>query len=167
MAYYIHKHLIFNVWANTKTADVLREISDEIYFKENKSSFPSIGKTVVHIWGAQNIWLKRMQGESLTTWPHQADQDSKEGQLNGMVQSSQNILDFIKSKDEAFLSSLYSYTNMKGEPFRDPVEDTLFHVVNHSTYHRGQIITMLREAGVTKVSSTDLILYLRAQKLEG
>ena len=164
MSYSIHKHLTFNVWANTKTSETLREVADEIYFKENKSSFPSIAKTVLHIWGAQNIWLKRLQGESLTTWPHQSDQDSKEGQLNGLIDSSQNILDFITSKDEAFLSSLYSYKNMKGEPFIDTVEDTLFHVVNHSTYHRGQIITMLREAGVTKVVSTDLIHYLRSQK---
>jgi uncharacterized damage-inducible protein DinB len=167
MSYPIHKHLTFNVWANTKVSEILSEVTDEIYFEENKSSFPSIAKTVLHIWGAQNIWLKRMQGESLTAWPHQADQDSKVGQLNGLVQSSQNILDFIKSKDEAFLSSLYSYTNMKGEPFRDSVEGTLFHVVNHSTYHRGQIITMLREAGVTKVVGTDLIHYLRSHKLEG
>ena len=162
MAYSIHKHLRFNVWANTKTADVLREVPDEIYFKENKSSFPSISKTVLHMWGAQNIWLKRLQGESLTTWPSLPGQGSKEVQLNGLIQSAQHILDLVESKDEAFLSSLYSYTNMKGEPFRDSVEDTLFHVVNHSTYHRGQIITMLREAGVTNVVGTDLIHYLRS-----
>lgn len=161
MAYSIQKHLTFNVWANTKTAEVLRQVSDNIYFKENKSSFPSIAKTILHMWGAQNIWLKRLQGESLTTWPHQPDQDSKEGQLNGLVQSAQNILDLVKSKDDTFLSSLYSYTNMKGEPFTDSVEETLFHVVNHSTYHRGQLITMLREAGVTNVPGTDLIHYLR------
>ena len=113
------------------------------------------------MWGAQNIWLRRLKGESLTTWPHEPNQDSKEGQLNGLVQSAQNILDLVTSKEDAFLNSLYAYTNMKGEPFRDSVEDTLFHVVNHSTYHRGQIITMLREAGVTNVAGTDLIHYLR------
>lgn len=161
MSYSIRKHLAYNTWANTKIAEVLRAVSDEIYFKENKSSFPSIAKTVLHIWGAQFIWLKRMQGESLTTWPNDDNQNNKNGQLDGLIQSSQDIFSFIVSKDEVFLSSLYSYTNMKGEPFRDSVEDSLFHVVNHSTYHRGQIITMLREAGVTKVAGTDLIHYLR------
>lgn len=162
MSYSIYKHLTFNIWANTKTAEVLTEVNDEIYYRENKSSFPSIAKTVLHMWGAQNIWLKRLQGESLAAWPYQIEQESKAGQLAGLVQSSQNILDFVTSKDDAFLSSLYSYTNMKGEPFTDSVEDTLFHVVNHSTYHRGQIITMLREASITKVVSTDLIHYLRS-----
>ena len=59
---------------------------------------------------------------------------------------------------------MYAYKNLKGDPFEDRIEDTLFHVVNHSTYHRGQIITMLREAGVAKVVSTDLIHYLRTLK---
>ena len=162
MSYSIYKHLTFNIWANTKTAEVLTEVNDEIYYRENKSSFPSIAKTVLHMWGAQNIWLKRLQGESLAAWPYQIEQESKAGQLAGLVQSSQNILDFVTSKDDAFLSSLYSYTNMKGEPFTDSVEDTLFHVVNHSTYHRGQLITMLREASVTNVVGTDLIHYLRS-----
>ena len=162
MSYPIYKHLTFNIWANTKTAEVLTEVNDEIYYRENKSSFPSIAKTVLHMWGAQNIWLKRLQGESLAAWPYQIEQETKAGQLQGLIQSSQNILDLITSKDDAFLSSLYSYTNMKGEPFTDSVEDTLFHVVNHSTYHRGQIVTMLREEGITKVASTDLIHYLRS-----
>ena len=162
MSYSIYKHLTFNIWANTKTAEVLTEVNDEIYYRENKSSFPSIAKTVLHLWGAKNIWLKRLQGESLAAWPYQIEQESKAGQLAGLVQSSQNILDFVTSKDDAFLSSLYSYTNMKGEPFTDSVEDTLFHVVNHSTYHRGQLITMLREASVTNVVGTDLIHYLRS-----
>lgn len=161
--YSIHKHLTFNVWANTKTAEVLRNIEDEIYFLENKSSFPSIAKTVIHMWGAQYIWLTRMQGTSLTTFPNMEIRD-KMISLDGLVKSSEDIQKFIESKDEDFLSSTYAYKNMKGDPFEDSYEETLFHVVNHSTYHRGQIITMLREAGVTNMVSTDLIHYLRTLK---
>ncbi len=161
--YSIHKHLTFNVWANTKTTEVLRNVEDEIYFRENKSSFPSIAKTVTHMWGAQFIWLTRMQGTSLTTFPNMKETD-KEISLNGLVKSSEDIQKFIESKDEAFLSSAYAYKNMKGDPFEDSYEETLFHVVNHSTYHRGQIITMLREAGISNVVSTDLIHYLRTLK---
>lgn len=161
MAYSIQQHLTYNAWANKSTADVLRTVDDTIYFQENKSSFPSIAKTVLHIWGAQYIWLKRLQGESLSTWPAPEFKDNKNESLNGLIQSSNEIVTFAASKDELFLTSMYAYKNMKGEPFEDPYEDTLFHVVNHGTYHRGQITTMLREAGVTKLASTDLIHYLR------
>src|SRR5690349_4399099 len=149
MAYSIHRHLAFNTWANTQLAELLKMTEDEVYFRENKSSFASIAKTALHIWGAQDIWLRRLQGESLASSPTAAFANDKHGTLNGLIQSSADIENFVKSKDAAFLSSLYSYKNLKGDPFTDPVEDTLFHIVNHSTYHRGQIITMLREAGVT------------------
>jgi uncharacterized damage-inducible protein DinB len=161
--YSIHKHLIFNTWANNQVAQVLRELDDEIFFRENKSSFPSIAMTALHMWGAQFIWLKRMEGLSLGAFPHVGLRD-KIISLDGLVQSSEDIQKFIESKDEAFLTSTYAYKNLKGDPFEDSYEDTLFHVVNHSTYHRGQIITMLREAGVANVVSTDLIHYLRTLK---
>lgn len=163
MAYSIHQHLAYNLWANTKVADVLRTIDDKIYFQENNSSFSSIAKTVPHIWGAEFIWLTRMQGESLSAWPSANVTDKTEA-LDGLIKSSSNLVSFIQSKDESFLKSTYAYKNMKGEPFVDPFEDTLFHVVNHSTYHRGQIITMLRQSGIKSVPSTDLIHYLRGVK---
>jgi uncharacterized damage-inducible protein DinB len=105
-----------------------------------------------------------MQGESLSTWPSPDFKDNKNDTLDGLIQSSNEIVMFAASRDESLLTSTYAYKNMKGDPFEDTYEETLFHVVNHSTYHRGQIISMLREAGVTKLVSTDLIHYLRALK---
>jgi len=163
MAYDINRHMSFNVWANTQLAEVLRTLPDEIYFKENKSSFPSIAKTVGHIWGAQVVWLRRMQGESLTALPG-AEGQNKNEILAGLVKSSEDLAAFVRSKDDAFLSRKYAFKNLKGEPFEDPYEDTLFHVVNHSSYHRGQVISMLREAGVAKVPGTDLVHYLRTTR---
>jgi len=164
MAYNIQTHIAYNAWATMQIANVLRMVDDEIYFKTNKSSFPSVAKTVQHVWGAQEIWLTRMKGESLSAWPNARFENSKSGSLDGLVRSSDDFVGFVRSVDESFLEKTYAYKNMKGEPFEDTYEETLFHVVNHGTYHRGQIITMLREAGVTTVTSTDLILYLRALK---
>jgi uncharacterized damage-inducible protein DinB len=162
MAYSIKRHLAYNEWANTKIADVLREVEDQIFFLDNKSSFPSIAKTVLHIWDAQHIWVKRMQGSSQSNWPSASFKGSKDDSLNGLIESSSELSAFLRAKPKSFLSTLYPYKNMKGEPFENTYEDTLFHVVNHSTYHRGQIITMLREAGLKQLPSTDLIHYLRS-----
>jgi len=164
MAYSLEKHLAYNEWANTKVADVLRAVEDQIFFQDNKSSFQSIAKTVLHIWDAQHIWLQRMQGNSLTTWPSAKFKGSKDDSLNGLIRSSGDLSEFMLSKKKTYLATVYPYKNIKGEPFEGTYEDTLFHVVNHSTYHRGQIITMLRESGSTLLPSTDLIHYLRALK---
>lgn len=162
MAYSLKRHLAYNEWANTKIADVLREVDDTIFFQDNKSSFPSIAKTVLHIWDAQHIWVKRMQGSSVSKWPSASFKGSKDDSLNGLIESSSELSSFLNSKPKTFLSTSYPYKNMKGEPFENTYEDTLFHVVNHGTYHRGQIITMLREAGFKQLPSTDLIHYLRS-----
>lgn len=162
MAYSIKKHLAYNEWANTKVADVLRGVDDPIFFQENKSSFPSIAKTVLHIWDAQHIWLTRMQGGTMSKWPSASFKGSKDDSLNGLIESSSELSAFLLSKPKAFLATYYPYKNMKGEPFESTYDDTLFHIVNHSTYHRGQIITMLREAGIDQLPSTDLIHYLRS-----
>ncbi len=164
MTYSVLQHLVYNEWANSKFTDLLLTVDDIVYFQSIKSSFPSIAKTVLHISDSQQIWLKRMQGVSVTSWPSSTFDGTKKDALSGLVQSSKNLVEFIKSKDESFLTSSYSYRSLKGDSFTDPVEHTLFHIVNHGTYHRGQIITMLRESGITQLVSTDLIHYLRSIK---
>jgi uncharacterized damage-inducible protein DinB len=163
MAHSIVDHLKYNVWANEKMAGMLNTVEPAIIFKENKSSFQSIAKTMLHMSGAELIWLKRMQGESLAEFPSVSFGDLP-GLLNHFKSSSAGLLNFINSQPQEFLSSRYEYLNLKGEAFSDIVEDTLYHVVNHGTYHRGQIICMLRDCGVTSLVSTDLILYLRSAK---
>src|SRR5688572_7806067 len=120
MSYSIYKHLLFNTWASEQVAHVLKEVDDDVYFRENKSSFSSIAKTVSHMWGAQVVWLKRMQGVSLGTFPTNDLEHNKASSLDKLVESARDIEEFIASKDETFLASEYSYKNLKGDPFRDP-----------------------------------------------
>ena len=164
MGYSIFKHLAYNEWANTKFAELLANIDDQLFYQENKSSFSSVAKTVLHISDAQMIWLSRMQGHGLTAWPSATFKGSKADALSRLIESSKDINVFINSKGESFVSTTYAYKNMKGDPFEDPIQDTLFHVVNHSTYHRGQITTMLREMNITQLVGTDLIHYMRTLK---
>lgn len=162
MPYAITKHLQFNLWANKQFADLLATVPNHIYFHENKSSFSSVAKTLVHIWGAENIWLKRMQGSDSGSLSTEELLKNKSAALQALTETSASLLHFVQNKTEAELDRIYPYINLKGEPFESSYLDTLFHVVNHSTYHRGQIITMLREAGIEKVVSTDLIHYIRS-----
>ena len=84
--------------------------------------------------------------------------------LNGIIQSSRDVQTFVKSRGEGFIKGTARYKNMQGIDFDEPVETLLHHIVNHGTYHRGQITTMLRELGVTDLASTDIIFYWRSLK---
>jgi uncharacterized damage-inducible protein DinB len=164
MPYTIQQHLKYNAWANKQFANQLQSLDERILYSEIKSSFSSIAKTWLHMWDAEIVWLMRMKGTSLREWPSAKFEGDRDQLLNGLVNSSEEILSFIKSQPPSFVTSEITYINMKGDQFTDAIENVLYHMVNHGTYHRGQITTLLRQAGVINLVGTDLIHYLRTQK---
>jgi uncharacterized damage-inducible protein DinB len=65
--------------------------------------------------------------------------------------------------DATWLAASCSYKDLKGKAHKTPVGDILVHVMNHGTYHRGQIATCLRERGVDP-ARTDYIVYSREKR---
>ena len=163
MPHTLVNHLSYNLWANERMGHLLMGHDESILDPEKKSSFPSISKTVLHLWDAELIWLTRLRGESLSDWPSKKFTGGKSEMLKGLVNTSTELLHFIKGKGDAFLLEKIIYKNMKGDVNENPAEEILFHLVNHGTYHRGQIITLLRESGVTQLVTTDLIVWFREQ----
>lgn len=161
MSYTLLKHLDYNLWADTKMAAIIAKSDESIFNKETPNSFPTIAKTILHIIDAEYIWLRRLQGESLKSWPSQDFVGGKEELLEKYVAQSQSLKDYITAQDNDYLSKTIEYRNMKGDIFSSSVEEILYHVINHGTFHRGQLVTMLRANGFTELSSTDLISYLR------
>jgi uncharacterized damage-inducible protein DinB len=159
--YTIQKHLTYNAWASTKIVEILSNADEKIFDAEVKSSFPTIKKTLLHIWDAEQIWLERMKGNVVTTWPSANFTGGKDELLKGYAESSKSLAEFISTKDRAFLDSTISYKNMKGVEYTNIIEEILFHVVNHGSFHRGQLVTMLRELGFDKFQMQDLIAFLR------
>ncbi len=168
MPYTMLTHLNYSVWATAKLSEIIETADESILKKEAASSFPTIEKTILHIWDAELVWLKRLQGESLSDWPSNSFDGDRETLIAGWIDNCIALKDFVESKGEDFLTSTISYKNMEGKPYSNTVEEILYHVVNHGTFHRGQIVTQLRANGITELgineqsSSTDLITYLRA-----
>lgn len=164
MAHNLVSHLTYNLWANERIGHLLMVQDDALLTAEKKSSFASITKTVLHLWDAETIWLTRLKGGSLADWPSKNFAGGKSEMLAGWVNTSTELLQFVKDKGEAFQQHTIVYKNMKGDSYENSVEEILYHLVNHGSYHRGQIITQLRESGVTQLVTTDLIAWFREQK---
>ena len=168
MQYSLIKHLNYSVWATAKLSQILENVDESILKIQTPSSFPTIEKTILHIWDAELVWLKRLQGESLTNWPSKSFEGDRETLIAGWIENCVAFKDFVESKGEDFLSTTIDYKNMAGKDYSNTIEEIIYHVVNHGTFHRGQIVTMLRANGIDKLagseelSSTDLISYLRA-----
>ena len=136
--------------------------SQEQLHQTIESSFNSVFKTILHIWDAEYIWLQRMQGNSLKDWP--SKMMDKEGfSTNLFLASAANFNDFVNSADDAFFEKSCEYSNLKGEKFAMPYASVVMHCMNHGTYHRGQLVTMFRQLGLTEIPSTDIIAFERKQ----
>lgn len=149
----------YNLWANKRIAEVLSTFPNQVLDQEVKSSFPSLRKTVHHIWDAELTWKARLSGEVLS-WPPTARY--KDPAITAFTGASEEFVNFVSNKEDVFFVSQCTYSNSKGTQFTNPVCDIIMHCVNHSTFHRGQIITMLHELGHNvNLPATDLIAYVR------
>lgn len=150
----------YNHWANEKFISILEEISTKHLDAAVKSSFPSVRKTMFHIWDAEVLYLHRLQGNSLNHFP--SEKFPLTTPISKMLKTSKEFYGFVKPKEEEFFHSSCSYRNTRGEEFKQPVSELLIHCMNHSTFHRGQVITILRNLGYTAFPQTDLIHFLRS-----
>lgn len=152
----------YNIWANKLIADAMMKLSDAQVDMELVSSFPSIRKTVYHTWAAEYIWLQRLLLAERPVWVA-ADFTGTFGEACGEWQkASGELLRFAQKQfDDNSFTHMVQYYDQKKNAHKTPVFQVLQHVFNHSTYHRGQMVTMLRQAGAQEIPGTDFIAYGR------
>src|SRR5215472_1178490 len=146
----------YNRWANAKILDAAAAVTPEERQKDLSTSFGSLHGTLVHIVGAELIWLERWRGKSPPALPK--DFPTLESLLETLAEVQEGQRAFFAGLSDADLDRKLTYVNFKGETWSYPLVHILQHVVNHSTYHRGQAISQLRQLGAKGVS-TDLLYY--------
>lgn len=152
----------YNQWANKQMLDVLLKLEDGAVDTEINSSFPSVRRTAMHTWGAESIWLQRLQLAEHPAWYGDDLTIAFDEACQRWQAESATLIAFIEKQydDRAFEHILQFYDRQKAA-HKMPVYQVLHHVFNHSTYHRGQLVTMLRQLGVTKIPSTDFVGFVR------
>jgi len=150
----------YNAWANRRSLDAAEKLTSEQFTKPMGSSFGSVRDTLAHICGAEWVWLERFQGRSPASLPDAsecADVDSLRAKW--MAQEAR-LLAFVGKLTQADLNRVMEYKTLKFGVYRNPLWQAMQHVVNHGTYHRGQVTTLLRQLGVQPIL-TDLMHYYR------
>lgn len=155
------RHLNYGVWATAKISEIIENADESLLKKEMPGSFPTIEKTLLHIWDAELIWFKRLQGGHINEWPSGSFAGDREALIGGWVDNCVALRDFAAAQGEDWLQKSIHYHNFSGTAFSNTAEEILYHVVNHGSYHRGQLVTMLHNCGISQFSSTDLITYIR------
>ena len=158
----IRKLYEFNAWANARTLDAASVLDPEQCTRDLASSHPSVRDTLVHTMAAELIWLRRWQGESPRSLLAPSEFPTHESVRERWAEVGRELSDFARAVTDESLAGVITYTNTRGEVWSYPLGHMMQHVVNHSSYHRGQVTTMLRQLGAPAVA-TDFLLYLDAQ----
>jgi uncharacterized damage-inducible protein DinB len=157
----------YTEWANGLALKAAAELAEENLRRDFGISHSSIFGTLVHMAGAEWIWLERWHGrspsgkEAWSLWSTEACAD-----LAGLNKRWQEIVDrrtqFISELDESRLTAAVSFMLLNGDSNSMRLVDQMQHVANHATMHRGQVVGMIRQMGIAP-PSTDLLFYLRRE----
>lgn len=157
------QYAAYNLWSNKRITDAILQISAEKIKQPLISSFPSIELTLLHLMNVEYIWWQRMK---LVENLHVIEEKtlSIEQISHKLLELSLQWKNWVEKSTQAALEHEFVYRNSKTEQFKQPVFQTLLHLFNHQTYHRGQIITLLKNIGVEKIPATDFIVWSRGKK---
>ncbi len=149
----------YNIWANNKAIGWLREINDTQWEQVATSSFNSVKQTVLHIASAERVWIDFWNNCADPVFLSLDFNGSKEQLLAIWRQSSVGMKDFIDTTKEGDHLKAITFKYPRGGEGQLEFAATVAHVMNHSTYHRGQLVSTLRQVGFTAFSSIDLATY--------
>ncbi len=149
----------YDAWAMARVFSAAEALTADELQAPSASSFPSVRATLGHIVGAQWVWLRRWLGESPAAqppWAQAASLSDLKAQL-ATVDTEREA--FFSGLTDAAIEQPVAYRNFRGDAFNDRLSGLIRHVINHSSYHRGQLATQLRQLGKVP-QATDLVMYL-------
>jgi uncharacterized damage-inducible protein DinB len=149
----------YNLWANQALLGAINKLDAEKHLVPVKSSFKTIRETAFHIWDAEYVWLNRFKGNSL---PFMTKDLPASTPIESFIDGAKKFVEYVESQDDSFFTGFTIFRDLSGKEHTMDNAGMLMHCMNHSSFHRGQIVTMLRFLGYEgEMPRTDLIVYLR------
>jgi uncharacterized damage-inducible protein DinB len=152
----------YNAWADRRVLEAASALTREQFTKQLGSSFSSVRDTLSHILGVEWLWLERFQGRSPVAIPDDSEYADIAKLKASWASFEPTLLNFVRGLTRGDLDRVMEYKTMKFGVYRNPLWQSMQHLVNHGTYHRGQVTTMLRQLGAQPIL-TDLMHFYREQ----
>ena len=153
----------YHIWANQRILDSVLSLPEEKQLSELPSSFNSLHKTILHMWDAESIWWQRMKLHERFVIPSENFKGTTRDVVNGLMSQNRLWESWVANVNDHMLEHVFEYRNNKREQVKMPIWQMVLHVFNHGTYHRGQLVNMLRQLGVEKIPQTDFSVWVRSK----
>jgi uncharacterized damage-inducible protein DinB len=150
----------YNAWATNRIFESLEALPDEETMRDMKSSHKSIHGTLTHIVGAEKMWLSRMSGTPDKSMIKPTDVPTVADLKTTWEQTGFALAKFLGSQSDKKLEDTFGFLSLTGDQLTYRYSEALQHVVNHSTFHRGQVVALMRQMG-HKPPDTGLTIFIR------
>jgi uncharacterized damage-inducible protein DinB len=151
----------YHYWARDRMLSAVEPLTGEEFTRDLGNSFRSVRDTLSHLHGAEWIWLSRLQGTSPASGlPHERFPDVT-AVRRAWAETEAGLRAFVNGADAGGLERVVEYRLLSGQPGASRTWHIIQHLVNHGTYHRGQVTTMLRQLGAAPQQSLELITFYR------
>jgi len=147
----------YNYWARDRQLEACAALSEEQFQRPLGNSFSSVRDTLAHLVGVEWAWLERWRGRSPRVLPAAQEFPTLVAIAERWRAVEQDMKEYLTGVDDEALARPLTYTNFRGETMTYPLWRAVLHVVNHQTYHRGQLTTLLRQLG-TRPPAVDLLV---------
>lgn len=161
----ITQYSAYNLWANQQIIDCIDKQPEEVQNKKVVSSFPSLCTTVLHMWDAESIWWQRLKLAEIIERPSDSFKGSFSEVAQGLKTQSKVWHEWTLAAQPHMFDHEFIYFTSKKEKYKQSVSQVLLHVFNHATYHRGQLVAMLRQLEITNIPQTDFALWSRKKSI--
>ena len=153
--------LDYHYWARDRVLDAAERLTPEQLTRDLGNSFPSVRDTLVHLFSADWIWCSRWEGASPKAMLDPKTFPDVASIRAAWKEHEQKVRTILTQLGENGITRGIEYTTLNGVAQAQPFWQILQHVVNHGSYHRGQVTTMLRQLGAAPPQSLDLIAFYR------
>ena len=153
----------YHYWANARLLGACESLTPEQWDRPLGPSWGSVRSLLVHMLGAEMIWLARWQGESPAALLRPEEFPTLGDVRQAWAQVEAEMRVFISQCDDARLNGDLSYTNTKGVSYTSLLAQLMLHVANHGTHHRGELAAMLTLLDMPHPED-DLLYYLREKQ---
>ena len=159
----LQQYAAYNIWATTTLFERISKLPEEKITQDIVSSFPSIFKTALHMWQAESIWWQRLQKAEKIMVLSEVFKGNFSELTHGLAAQSAQWKTWVDNATEDELTIEFSFIR-NNEPYTLKICNMLLHIFNHATFHRGQLVTFLRQLNETDIPSTDFSTYCRTLK---
>jgi uncharacterized damage-inducible protein DinB len=158
---YLRLLVDYHYWARDRVLDAVESLTPEQFNTDLGSSFKSVRLTLVHLYSSEWIWFQRWQGAAPTAHLSPDPFPDVRSLRAAWSEHEAKVRAFAAPLDDRAIDRVYEYKFLSGAETSSPFWQMLTHLVNHGSYHRGQLTTMLRQLGAPPAKAMDLIEFYR------